>query len=59
MLEHLRKLEAHVVKSRYPIKVKEGVFVPPNRYYTESMAGEMLEKAVFIVNTVKHFLTMI
>jgi HEPN domain-containing protein len=59
MVGHLRNLEAHVVKSRYPIKVKEGAFVPPNKYYTESMAREMLEKAVFIVNTVKHFLAMI
>jgi len=56
MLESLRDLEAHVVKSRYPIKVKEGIFIPPKEYYTEDMAKNMLEKAILVVNVTKHLL---
>lgn len=57
MLEKLRDLEEHVVKSRYPIKIKEGTFVPPSQYYTDDMARNMLEKAVFVVETIKKILT--
>lgn len=59
MLESLRSVETHIVKSRYPIKLKKGTFVPPSEYYTENMAKDMLEKAVFTVNTIKHFIKMI
>jgi len=59
MLVTLKDLEAHVVKSRYPVKVEKGTFIPPNRYYTDKMAKDMLKGATFIFNVVKHFLTLL
>jgi len=59
MLKILRVLETHVVKSRYPIKVKEGTFVPPNKYYTQNMSKDMLEKAILIVSTIKRFMALL
>jgi HEPN domain-containing protein len=56
MLESLKCLEIHVVKSRYPIKIEEGTFVAPKEYYTRETANKMLEKAVLILTTVKRFL---
>jgi len=59
MLDALKDLEAHVVKSRYPIKVEKGTFISPSRYYTDKMAKDMLKEATFIFNVVKHFLTLL
>jgi HEPN domain-containing protein len=59
MLKSLRDLEVHIVKSRYPIKIKEGFFVPPSKYYTMDIAKDMLEKATLVVNTIKKFLVML
>ena len=59
MLKALRLLETHIVKSRYPIKVKEGTFVPPNKYYTQNMSKDMLERAILIVSTIKRFMALL
>jgi len=59
MLKTLRVLETHIVKSRYPIKVKGGIFVSPNKYYTQDMSKDMLEKAILIVSTIKRFMTLL
>jgi len=56
MLESLGALEVHVVRSRYPLKVKEGTFVPPKEYYKENMAEDMLEKAILVVNETRRLL---
>ncbi|MEA2089465.1 MAG: HEPN domain-containing protein [Thermoproteota archaeon] len=56
MMESLGDLEIHVVKSRYPIKIKKGNFVAPKEYYTKETAKNMLEKAIFVLTTVKRFL---
>jgi HEPN domain-containing protein len=59
MLENLRDLEVHIVKSRYPIKIREGVFVPPSDYYTTDITEDMLKKATFIVNMIRRFLALL
>ena len=59
MLDSLRDLESHIVKSRYPIKIEKGDFVPPSEYYTQNMAKSVLEKAIFIVASIKQHLTLL
>lgn len=56
MLDSLKHLEIHVVKSRYPIKILEGRFVPPKEYYTTEKAKNMLQKARLVITTIKRFL---
>lgn len=59
MVDALRDLEDHVVKSRYPIKVRMGVFMPPDKYYTKRMVAEMLKKGLLVVETVKSLLVLL
>jgi HEPN domain-containing protein len=42
--------------SRYPIEVKEGVFLPPEEFYKKGDAERMLNGAHFVLGAVKRFL---
>jgi HEPN domain-containing protein len=56
MVKKTGKLERHVVKSKYPVEVEDGVFLPPEEFYKEEDAKRMLKDARWVVGTVKRFL---
>jgi HEPN domain-containing protein/predicted nucleotidyltransferase len=56
MLEGLRELEKHTIKSKYPVEVKDGVFLPPQEFYTKDEARRLFRKAQEVVRVAEDFL---
>jgi HEPN domain-containing protein/predicted nucleotidyltransferase len=57
VVEKIRELQRHVVKSKYPVEVKSGIFLPPQEFYTKNKARELFREARWIVQATKDFLT--
>jgi HEPN domain-containing protein/predicted nucleotidyltransferase len=56
MVEKIKELQKHVAKSKYPIEVKNGIFLPPMEFYRRYETHRLFQEAQRVVEAVKDFL---
>lgn len=52
LIESMKRLEPHITKARYPIR-KGTELLPPVKFYSAGVAGELLEESCEVMSCVK------